>query len=75
MIAFWENEYNKIAQITRDSVAKRSILELRKELLKHEDIYNGFLASIISALNEIPNDGCSTQDMAEHILRRIIGEE
>lgn len=50
---------------------------LRDELLKHGDLYNGFLASIESSLKEqkvtaLPFQ--SESEIAEKILKRIIGE-
>ena len=47
---------------------------LREELLKHEDLYRAFSASIYSALNEMP-DETWIDEMPEIILSRIIGEE
>lgn len=47
---------------------------LREELLKHEDLYRAFLASIYSALNDIP-EGTFIDEMPEIILKRIIGED
>lgn len=47
---------------------------LREELLKHEDLYRAFSASIYSALNDIP-EGTFIDEMPEFILKRIIGEE
>lgn len=47
---------------------------IRDELLKHEDLYRAFLASIYSALNDIP-EGTWIDEMPEIILKRIIGEE
>lgn len=47
---------------------------LRDELLKHGDLYNGFLASIQSAIAEAPNY-TKMDKLAELILKRIIGEE
>lgn len=53
---------------------------LREELLKHGDLYDGFLASIESAaeeksveIEEYVNVDC--HKWSEHILKRIIGEE
>lgn len=51
---------------------------LQKELLKHEELYNGFIASIASSLHEeqvfiLPFQ--DENDIAEKILERIIGEE
>lgn len=53
---------------------------LKEELLKHGDLYNGFLASIESALSEycsrcVGKDSKANREVAEKILKRIIGEE
>ena len=51
---------------------------LQEELLKHGDLYNGFLSSIESSLKEQKVIGLPFQperDIADKILRRIIGEE
>ena len=51
---------------------------LRDELLKHGDLYNGFISSIESALKEQKVTGLPFQpesDIADKILKRIIGEE
>ena len=57
---------------------------LQKELLKHEDLYNGFVSSILSVLKENSRyigDGeteivaeFGENQLAEEILKRIIGE-
>lgn len=47
---------------------------LREELLKHEDLYRAFSASIYSALNEMPEETW-IDEIPEIILSRIIGEE
>ena len=47
---------------------------LRDELLKHGDLYNGFVVNIYSALKDIP-DGTFIDEMPEIILDRIIGEK
>lgn len=60
---------------------QQAVVVLRNELLKHGDFYNGFMASIESALGEQfehtqVNLGYGCQHwIAEFILRRIIGEE
>lgn len=46
---------------------------LREELLKHGELYDGFKASIISAINDAPNY-TPTEKVAERILNRMIGE-
>ena len=51
---------------------------LQEEILKHGDLYNGFLSSIESALKEQKVTGLPFQpesEIAENILKRIIGEE
>ena len=51
---------------------------LREELLKHGDLYNGFLSSIESSLKEQKVTGLPFQpeiEIAENILKRIIGED
>ena len=47
---------------------------LRDELLKHGDLYDGFKASIISALKET-GFAEDIRDVADRTLKRIIGEE
>lgn len=52
-----------------------SAIVLRNELLKHEDLYDGFHASIKSALNDFGYvKNSKNTEMAEKILKRIIGE-
>lgn len=51
-----------------------AIKVLRKELLKHGDLYKGFYASILSVFKEM--GPCVEEiELAENILKRIIGEE
>lgn len=47
---------------------------IRQELMEHGDFYKAFLASIYSALKDIP-EGTFIDEMPEFILKRIIGEE
>lgn len=47
---------------------------LREELLKHGDLYRGFLASIQSAIADASNY-TKGDKLAKFILNRIIGEE
>lgn len=57
---------------------KIACIILQEELLKHGDLYNGFLSSIESSLKEQKVTGLPFQperDIADKILRRIIGEE
>lgn len=51
---------------------------LRNELLKHNDLYDGFLASIESSVREQKLCGLPFQpehEIAEKILKRIVGED
>lgn len=57
---------------------KNAIIEIRNELLKHEDLYNGFVASVASALKEhwccgLPFE--PEEDVAKKILDYMIGGE
>lgn len=58
---------------------KIAAIIFRNELLKHDDLYKGFLASIKSALDEHGHMCCHLEDeninLANEILKRIIGEE
>lgn len=47
---------------------------LRDELLKHEDLYRAFSASIYTALKELPKETW-IDEIPEIILNRIIGEK
>lgn len=60
---------------TPQTVAE-AVKVLRNELLKHSDVYDGFLASIRSAIKELPEDKAIWADeLAEMILKRVIGED
>ena len=57
---------------------KKAITILRNELLKHDTMYEGFSASIASALKEhwcfgLPFE--SEEKVAKKILNRVIGGE
>lgn len=57
---------------------KEAFKILREELVKHDDLYSGFLSSIESSLKEQKVTGLPFQseiEIAENILKRIIGEE
>lgn len=66
--------YSAMHRCDLSQYIKISCIILRDELLKHEDLYRAFLASIYSALNDIP-EGAWIDEMPEIILKRIIGEE
>lgn len=47
---------------------------IRDELLKHGDFYKSFVASVQSAIREVPEE-CWSIELAEKIVKRIGGEE
>lgn len=47
---------------------------IRDELLKHEDFYRAFVASVQSAICESPKE-CWSNELAYRIVKRISGEE
>lgn len=56
-----------------------AIKVLRNDLLKHGDLYKGFLASIKSALDDYGHVSCHFEEknaeVACEILKRIVGED
>ena len=50
-----------------------AIITLQNELMKHGDLYDAFIASINGAIEDIKHAG--KLNPAEHILKRVIGEE
>lgn len=51
-----------------------SVITLREELMKHGEVYDGFRASILSAIRE--SGMCVEEEpLADQILARLIGEE
>lgn len=52
---------------------QEAVIVLRNELLKHGDLYDGFMASIRSAIKEMENK-IYDKELSESILNRIIGE-
>lgn len=47
---------------------------IRDELLKHEDFYKLFVASVQSAIREVPEE-CWSNELADRVVKRISGEE
>lgn len=66
--------FSQYVQADLSHYIRFAMIVLQNELLKHEDLYNGFMASIKSALDEFPEDEFH-RVMAEEILKRLIGEE
>lgn len=63
-----ELEYEQV-----DSIQK-AVEVLRAELLMHGELYNGFLASILSPIKEFKTS-IDDNELAENILKCIIGED
>ena len=66
-----------VVNFTTESVMQAAYI-LRNELLKHDELYDGFLASIESSVRDQKLCGLPFQpeyEIAEKILKRIIGEE
>lgn len=64
--------------MNEDEEVIRAVVILRNELAKHESLYDGFLASIKSSVREQKLQGLPFQpeeEIAEKILKRIIGED
>ena len=55
---------------------RNAVIILRDELLKHDYLYDSFLASIKSAVTEqlCKPEGTNDDELAEAVLKRIIGE-
>ena len=73
-IQFLDSKVEEYAFSESDKEIRRAVNVLRDELLKHGDLYDGFRASISSALKEIPA-GMGLYDISEKILDCLIGEE
>lgn len=54
--------------------AQNACKVLREEIMKPSDLYDGFISSIQTAIEEAPNY-IKNRELAERILKRIIGEE
>lgn len=65
-----------ILDILPENVQDATVI-LRNELLKHGDLYDAFLASIRSAVEEqfSKPDGASDDELIKSIMDRIIGED
>lgn len=59
----------------KEQILQTSCAVIKSELMKHEEFYDAFVASVESALNEVPDVGENTLAIAERITKRISGEE
>lgn len=80
-IRFLDSEADKYVFSESDRSIQHAVTVVRDELLKHGDLYDGFRASIGSALSEYQNeqeimdDGYNSKYLSERVLNRLIGEE
>lgn len=59
----------------KEQILQTSCAVVKSELMKHEEFYDAFVASVESALHEIPEVGEKASAIAERITKRISGEE
>lgn len=71
--------FSDYIQTNLSEYTKFAVIVLRDELLKHGDLYDGFLASIKSALDDCGYETACLLDgnmeVALEVIRRITGEE
>lgn len=71
--ASWAIRMNDIG--FKEQILQTSCAVVKIELMKHEEFYDAFVASVESALHEVPEVGEKASDIAERITKRISGEE
>ena len=59
----------------KEQILQTSCAVVKIELMKHEEFYDAFVASVESVIREIPDVGEKTIAIAERITKRISGEE
>ncbi len=59
----------------KEQILQTSCAVVKSELMKHEEFYDAFVASVESVIREIPEVGEKTLAIAERITKRISGEE
>lgn len=59
----------------KEQILQTSCAVVKSELMKHEEFYDAFVASVESVIREIPEVGENTLAIAERITKRISGEE
>ena len=59
----------------KEQIIQTSCEVIKSELMKHEEFYDAFVASVESVIREIPEVGENASDIAERITKRISGEE
>lgn len=62
--------------VPQDKIFEFSCEKIRERLREDKGIYDGFVASIISAIDDINKHGIPTREtMALAIMERLIGDE
>lgn len=59
----------------KEQILQTSCEVIKSELMKHGEFYDAFVASVESALHEVPDVGEKASAIAERITKRISGEE
>ena len=59
----------------KEQILQTSCEVIKFELMKHEEFYDAFVASVESVVREIPEVGEKASAIAERITKRISGEE
>ena len=59
----------------KEQILQTSCEVIKCELMKHEEFYDAFVASVESVVREIPDVGEKAFAIAERITKRISGEE
>lgn len=59
----------------KEQILQTSCEVIKSELMKHEEFYDAFVASVESVVREIPEVGEKASAIAERITKRISGEE
>lgn len=59
----------------KEQILQTSCEVIKSELMKHEEFYDAFVASVESVVREIPDVGEKAFAIAERITKRISGEE
>lgn len=59
----------------KEQILQTSCEVIKNELMKHGEFYDAFVASVESALHEVPEVGEKASAIAERITKRISGEE
>lgn len=59
----------------KEQILQTSCAVVKSELMKHEEFYDAFVASVESVIREIPDVGEKTLAIAERITKRISVEE